>query len=78
MSHGMNHMTCLDRMCDPKIADFNQADDIYDCARYLNVTLKCLANNIDYTQCCVNRGLPSDCLPICSGKVIAMDFNYIK
>ncbi|XP_055693632.1 Ig-like and fibronectin type-III domain-containing protein 1 [Lutzomyia longipalpis] len=75
---GMTHRTCLERMCDPKKADFTEIPDLMVCAPWANITFSCLANNIDHSPCCKNRGIPDSCLPFCAGTVKTINFNFFK
>uniref|UniRef100_A0A6B2EFR4 Putative receptor mediating netrin-dependent axon guidance n=1 Tax=Phlebotomus kandelakii TaxID=1109342 RepID=A0A6B2EFR4_9DIPT len=75
---GMTHRTCLDRMCDPKKADFTEIPDLMVCAPWANITFSCLANNIDHSPCCKSRGIPDSCLPFCAGTVKTINFNFFK
>ncbi|GAB0093957.1 Fibronectin type-III domain-containing protein [Sergentomyia squamirostris] len=77
-SAGMTHRTCLDRMCDPKKADFTEIPDLMVCAPWANITFSCLANNIDHSPCCKSRGIPDSCLPFCAGTVKTINFNFFK
>lgn len=78
LQKGMTHRTCLDKMCDPKRADFTEIPDLMMCAPWANITFACLANSIDHSPCCKSRGIPDSCLPFCSGTVKALNFNYFK
>jgi hypothetical protein len=78
VSHGITHHTCLDKLCDPVNADFTEVPDLMVCAPWANITFSCLANNIDHTPCCKNRGLPEVCLPFCDGTVKTINFNSFK
>ncbi|XP_055908191.1 Ig-like and fibronectin type-III domain-containing protein 2 [Eupeodes corollae] len=76
--NGMYHRMCLDKMCDPKKASLASLPDFMVCAPWSNVTFNCLANGIDHSSCCQTRGVPSICLPLCSGKVSALNFSLFK
>ncbi|XP_055857089.1 Ig-like and fibronectin type-III domain-containing protein 2 [Episyrphus balteatus] len=76
--NGMYHRMCLDKMCDPKKASLATLPDFMVCAPWSNVTFNCLANDIDHTSCCRTRGIPSVCLPLCSGKVSVLNFSLFK
>lgn len=78
MKHGMTRPICLDRMCDPKKADYNEIADLMECAPWANVTFSCLANNIDHTPCCMARGIPHECLPYCAGNVTTITFSSFQ
>lgn len=78
VSHGMTHRTCLDRMCDPKRADFTEIPDLMVCAPWANITFSCLANKIDHSPCCKSRGIPDVCLPFCAGTITTINFNFFK
>lgn len=78
MKHGMTHSTCLDRMCDPRKADFNEIADLMVCAPWANISFRCLVNNINHTPCCIARGIPNDCLAFCAGNVTTVTFNSFK
>lgn len=78
VKNGMTHHTCLDRMCDPKKADFTEIPDLMVCAPWANITFSCLANRIDHTPCCRARGMPDACLSFCSGNVTSITFNLFK
>lgn len=76
--HGITHRLCLDKMCDPVMADFTEVPDLMVCAPWANITFSCLANNIDHTPCCKSRGMPEVCLPFCDGTVKTINFNSFK
>ncbi|XP_037031427.1 Ig-like and fibronectin type-III domain-containing protein 2 isoform X3 [Bradysia coprophila] len=78
MKQGMTHRTCLDRMCDPKKADFTEIPDLMVCAPWANITFSCLANKVDHTPCCVERGIPSSCLDFCAGNITTITFSLFK
>lgn len=81
MKNGMTHLSCVDKMCDPKKTDSTEIPDLMVCATWANITFSCLANKIDHTPCCRNRGIPAACMPFCSGKVTNITFalfRYIK
>lgn len=78
IKHGMTHSTCLDRMCDPKKADFNEIADLMVCAPWANISFRCLVNSINHTPCCIARGIPNDCLAFCAGNVTDVTFNSFK
>lgn len=78
MKNGLTQSTCLDRMCDPKKADFNEIADLMLCAPWANISFACLANNINHTPCCMDRGIPADCLSFCTGNVSVMMFTSFR
>lgn len=75
---GMTHRTCIDKMCDPKRADFTEVPDLMVCAPWANITFGCLANNMDHTPCCKSRGIPETCLQFCAGNVKTINYNLFK
>lgn len=76
--NGMSHRMCLDKMCDPKKASLASLPDFMVCAPWSNITFNCLANDIDHASCCRARGIPSICLPLCSGKISTLNFSLFK
>lgn len=81
ISSGMTHRNCVDRLCDPKKADFTQIPDLMVCAPWANISYACLANKIDHSPCCRSRGIPDNCLQFCSGNVTAINvasFRWIS
>ncbi|KAH8334760.1 hypothetical protein KR074_009919 [Drosophila pseudoananassae] len=76
--NGMTHRMCLDKMCDPQKTDLATLPDFMVCAPWSNITFTCLANNIDHTPCCRARGIPAACFPLCSGKLMSLDFSLFK
>ncbi|XP_002074396.3 Ig-like and fibronectin type-III domain-containing protein 2 isoform X1 [Drosophila willistoni] len=77
-SKGMTHRMCLDKMCDPQKTDLATLPDFMVCAPWSNITFTCLANNLDHTNCCRARGIPSACFPLCEGKLTSLDFSLFK
>nr|CAI5827663.1 unnamed protein product [Callosobruchus analis] len=75
---GVSHKTCLSKLCDPKDAAAAEITDLMICAPWAADTFGCLANDVDHTPCCKERGLPELCLQLCTGNVSSIDFNYFK
>ncbi|KAG7312486.1 hypothetical protein JYU34_001998 [Plutella xylostella] len=75
---GINHNECIDKLCDPTKTFEIDVTDLMICAPWAGVTFGCLANGMDHTPCCRARGLPDPCLPLCSGNITTLDFNYFK
>lgn len=78
ISSGMTHRNCVDRLCDPKKADFTQIPDLMVCAPWANISYACLANKIDHSPCCRSRGIPDNCLHFCTGNVTAITVSSFR
>lgn len=77
-SKGIAHKTCLNKLCDPSLADTAEITDLMICAPWAQDTFGCLTNGLDHTPCCKARGLPDLCQQLCTGNVSSIDFNYFK
>lgn len=78
MKHGMTHNSCIDKMCDPRRTDAMEITDLMVCAPWANITYACMANKVDHTPCCRARGIPTSCLPFCSGDVTTITFSLFR
>ncbi|XP_017783380.1 PREDICTED: Ig-like and fibronectin type-III domain-containing protein 2 isoform X2 [Nicrophorus vespilloides] len=78
MKKGIGHRTCVDKLCDPSLADTAEITDLMICAPWAADTFSCLTNGMDHTPCCKARGLPEICQQLCTGNVTTIDFNYFK
>ena len=67
---------CLDVLCDPVRSDEATLTDLMICAPFANVTFSCLADGVDHSSCCQSRGVTSNCLEFCSGKVKKLDYRH--
>lgn len=75
---GVGHKTCLNKLCDPLMADAAEITDLMICAPWAGDTFACLTNGLDHTPCCKARGLPDLCQQLCNGSLPGIDFNYFK
>lgn len=75
---GVHPKNCLDKFCEPSLADTAEITDLMICAPWANDTFSCLTNGIDHTPCCKARGLPELCQQVCTGNVTNIDFNFFK
>ncbi|KAJ3623708.1 hypothetical protein MTP99_017378 [Tenebrio molitor] len=75
---GIAHKTCVNKLCDPALADTAEITDLMICAPWATDTFSCLTNGLDHTPCCKARGLPELCQQLCTGNVSSIDFNYFK
>lgn len=75
---GVNHKTCVHKLCDPSVAHMAEITDLMICAPWAGETFSCLTNGMDHTPCCKARGLPELCQQLCTGNVSSIDFNYFK
>lgn len=48
------------------------------CAPWATEAFSCLANDMDHSQCCQERGLPPLCVELCSGNVTKIDYKYFR
>ncbi|KAL0821463.1 hypothetical protein ABMA28_004934 [Loxostege sticticalis] len=78
VSAGVNYFGCVEKLCDPTKTFEIGVTDLMICAPWAGVTFGCLANGMDHTPCCRSRGLPENCLPLCSGNITTLDFNHFK
>lgn len=75
---GIVHKTCINKLCDPLMADTAEITDLMICAPWAADTFGCLINGMDHTPCCKARGLPELCQQLCTGNVTTIDFNFFK
>lgn len=75
---GIVHKTCVNKLCDPAVADTVEITDLMICAPWAADTFSCLTNGLDHTPCCKARGLPELCQQLCTGNVSSIDFNFFK
>lgn len=75
---GVNHKTCVHKLCDPSVAHMAEITDLMICAPWAADTFSCLTNGMDHTPCCKARGLPELCQQLCTGNISNIDFNYFK
>lgn len=75
---GITHTNCVDKLCNPLLADTAAVTDLMICAPWATDTFSCLANGIDHTPCCKARGLPNVCQELCTGNVSYIDFNFFR
>lgn len=75
---GVHPNNCLDKFCDPSLANTAGITDLMICAPWANDSFSCMTNGIDHTPCCKARGLPVLCQQICTGNVTTIDFNFFK
>lgn len=75
-SNGVTIDRCVDTLCDPVKSDETTLTDLMICAPWANVTFKCMANNIDHSSCCKQRGVTNNCLSFCTGKLSKLDFRH--
>ncbi|XP_063860088.1 Ig-like and fibronectin type-III domain-containing protein 2 isoform X4 [Scylla paramamosain] len=74
---GVKHYRCLRNVCDPSNRYINEPDMIV-CAPWATEAFSCLANDMDHSDCCRERGLPPLCVELCSGNVTKIDFKYFR
>nr|XP_022900341.1 Ig-like and fibronectin type-III domain-containing protein 2 [Onthophagus taurus] len=76
---GITQKTCLNKLCDPSIIDVAEITDYMICAPWAPTTFSCLADKLDHTACCKERGLPEKCQQFCLGNTtVNIDFNVFK
>lgn len=75
---GIVHKTCINKLCDPLMADTAEITDLMICAPWAADTFGCLINGMDHTPCCKARGLPELCQQLCTGNVTTIDFSFFK
>ncbi|XP_050727678.1 Ig-like and fibronectin type-III domain-containing protein 1 isoform X2 [Eriocheir sinensis] len=74
---GVKHIRCLRNLCDPSNRYINEPDMIV-CAPWATEAFSCLANDMDHSDCCRERGLPPLCVELCSGNVTKIDYKYFR
>lgn len=74
---GVKHYRCTQNLCDPNTRYITEPDMIV-CAPWAAETFSCLANDVDHSDCCLERGLPPLCVELCSGNVTKIDYKYFK
>ncbi|KAB0793035.1 hypothetical protein PPYR_12655 [Photinus pyralis] len=75
---GITHKNCINKLCDPLVADTTEITDLMICAPWATDAFRCLINGIDHSPCCKARGLPVICQQLCSGNVTSIDYSYFK
>lgn len=78
LNRGVKHETCINKLCNPSVADTTEITDLMICAPWAAKTYGCLTNGLDHTPCCKARGLPDVCQQLCAGNVTTFDFNHFK
>ena len=70
---------CVTKLCDPKMTVELEIPDLMICAVHAPTAFTCLANGIDHTPCCRQRGIPSPCTDLCAANFTTrLDFHYFK
>lgn len=70
---------CVTKLCDPKLTVELEIPDLMICAVHASTAFTCLANGVDHTPCCRQRGIPSPCTELCAANVTTrLDFHYFK
>ncbi|KAG1675081.1 Ig-like and fibronectin type-III domain-containing protein 2 [Nymphon striatum] len=70
------NLDCVQKLCNPEKSDQTKTEDFITCAPYVNITFSCLANGVDHTDCCLQRGIPNICKPLCSGTVSKISYTH--
>jgi len=75
---GVQHASCLDKLCDPVLTDVAEVPDLMICAPWAATSFNCLAGEVSHIPCCKARGLPEICLELCSGNLTQIGFTHFK
>lgn len=70
------NLNCVQKLCDPEKSDQTVTEDFILCAPFVDKTFSCLANGVDHTNCCLQRGLPDICKPLCSGNISNINYSH--
>lgn len=74
--NGVGLDRCIEILCDPVKTDEASLTDLMICAPWANVTFKCVANGVDHSGCCQQRGVSVGCLDFCRGDLKKLDFRH--
>ena len=69
---------CVDKFCDPIRTSEVSLPDLMICAPWASDSFSCLANGIDHSKCCESRGLPPQCVQLCTGNITRVDFQQFR